>query len=308
MTRPSERRGGPAVRVMGRAKVNLFLSVVGLRRDGYHDLEMVMQAVDLADELTMTAASETEVAFRWADGLCREEPTRPDLVERAVGEYRRRAGRAGASIEVLKRIPLASGMAGGSADAAAALLGMDALAGGGLAPELPEMAEALGSDVPFALAGGTCVARGRGERLEPVSCPARLWWVLGVSAFGIGTPEVFRRYDALQPGTVSGRGQPDELLAALAAGRPEDIAPLLFNALAPAACDVEPRLRRLEEAMREAGVLGAVLSGSGPTVAGLCRDEAHARDVAARAGALFDRVEVVASARAGAEVVAFPPA
>src|SRR4051812_31744018 len=143
-------RGGASVRVVGRAKVNLLLSVAGIRPDGYHDLEMVMQTVELADELTMTRlstgpgdSSGTSVTFRWADGLRGEAPPRPDLVERAVERYRRRAeevsgdsvagpGRevsvaaqpGGVRVGVLKRIPLASGMAGGSADAAAALLGM----------------------------------------------------------------------------------------------------------------------------------------------------------------------------------------
>jgi 4-diphosphocytidyl-2-C-methyl-D-erythritol kinase len=314
MTRPAARRGGRTVRVLGRAKINLSLSLRGLRPDGYHDLEMVMQAVDLADELTMTPAPAAAVMFRWFDGLAGEEPTRPDLVERAVEEYRRRTGGAGARVEVRKRIPLASGMAGGSADAAAALVGMDTLNGGQLASELPQMAAALGSDVPFALAGGTCVARGRGERLEPVPCPTSLWWVLGISRVGISTPEVFRRYDVLASGRADGPLMPEAerwshgaLLAALASGEPRDIAALLRNDLVPAARDVEPDLGRLEEAMRAAGVLGAVVSGSGPTVAGLCRDEAHAREVAARAGAAFDRVEVVASARSGAEVLACPP-
>lgn len=294
--------GAPAVRVLARAKINLYLSVEGLRPDGYHDLEMVMQAIDLVDDLTMTPAGETAVVFGWTEGLRGEEPPRPDLVERAVETYRRRAGGEGAKVNVLKRIPLSSGMAGGSADAAAALVGMDALAGGGLASELPGMAAALGSDVPFALAGGTCLAGGRGERLEPVACAGPLWWVLGISDFGIATPEVFRRHDLLGPAE---RGPLDALIAALAAGEPERIAELLFNDLARAARDLEPRLGPIEEAMRASGVLGSVVSGSGPTVVGLCRDEAHARAAAARARGSFDRVEVAASARAGAEVAAW---
>jgi 4-diphosphocytidyl-2-C-methyl-D-erythritol kinase len=290
------------VRVLGRAKINLYLSVEGLRADGYHDLEMVMQAVDLCDELTLSPAPGTEVAIRWAPGLQGADPQRPDLVQRAVEAYRGRSGGDGARVDVLKRIPLASGMAGGSADAAAALAGMDALSGGALTSRLPELALELGSDVPFALAGGTCLATGRGERLEPVPCPASLWWVLGISEFGIGTPDVFRRYDELGPGQP---GRLDELLRALASGDPGDVAPLLYNDLARAARALEPRLAPLQEAMTQAGALGAVVSGSGPTVAGLCRDEAHAEEVGARAASAFKRVEVVRSASSGAEVL--PP-
>jgi 4-diphosphocytidyl-2-C-methyl-D-erythritol kinase len=308
--------GEPQVRVLARAKINLHLSVEGLRPDGYHDLEMVMQTVDLFDELTMTPAAETTVTFRWMEGVRGETVHRPDLVEGAVRAYGRRAatvggwpwtGAGGATVEVRKRIPLASGMAGGSADAAAALLGMDALAGGRLSPELPGMAASIGSDVPFALVGGTCVARGRGEVLEPLPSPARLWWVLGISAFGIGTPGVFRRHDEQGPADGPSRAGIDDLLAALAAGEPEAIAARLRNDLAAAARAVEPRLEELERTMRAAAVLGSVVTGSGPTVAGLCRDEAHAREAAARVRGAFDRVEVVVSTPAGAEVLGSGP-
>jgi 4-diphosphocytidyl-2-C-methyl-D-erythritol kinase len=229
-------------------------------------------------------------------------------------------GIAGVHVDVLKRIPLASGMAGGSADAAAALLGMDALAGGLLASDLPEMAAALGSDVPFALAGGTRVARGRGERLDAVACPAGLWWILGTSPFGVSTPAVFRRHDELRAAAAAGHATEEpvagrvaegpaalgNLLGALAAGDAAAIASCLRNDLVPAARDLEPRLAPLETAMRDAGVLGSVVSGSGPTVVGLCRDEAHAREVAVRAAPAFARVEVVSSARRGAELATGP--
>jgi 4-diphosphocytidyl-2-C-methyl-D-erythritol kinase len=287
------------VRAVGRAKVNLYLSVEGLRPDGYHELAMVMQALELCDELTLTAAPRTDVVFRWPAGLRGADPERPDLVERAVEAHRARSRGPGARVEVRKRIPLASGMAGGSADAAAALVGMEALTGGALGPALPSLALELGSDVPFALTGGTCLASGRGERLERVPCPSPLWWVVGMAGFGIATPAVFRRYDTLSPGRPGGLA---ELLGALAAGDPGAIAPLLHNDLARAARALEPRLAGLEDAMRSAGALGVVVSGSGPTVAGLCRDAAHAAEVGGRAAAGFDRVEVVASASAGAEL------
>ncbi|MGH2767570.1 MAG: 4-(cytidine 5'-diphospho)-2-C-methyl-D-erythritol kinase [Actinomycetota bacterium] len=301
---PDGRGPGPPgrVRIKARAKVNLWLSVRGRRPDGYHEIESVMQSIDIADRLEMRRASVTRVDFRWMGSGAPTEPERPDLVERAICIFARRTGAPwGAEVSVTKMIPLASGLAGGSADAAAALLGANALADHPLpAEELAGLAAEVGSDVPFTLRGGIALAGGRGERLRALDCRGRLWWAAAVSDFPLETTRVYRRHDSF--GQVGDRSV-ESLVRAVATGSPERIAPLLRNDLEAAACDLEPSLGPLKSAIVEAGALGAVMSGSGPTLLGLCRDEVHARQVAGRLAPLFARVEVAPSTTAGAEIL-----
>lgn len=301
----ARKAAGVTLRVLGRAKVNLALCVRERRQDGYHELETVMQTVDLADELSMQAAPSTSVSIAWAAGLAGALPASPDLVERALSLVRDAAGRGEAAVRVVKRIPMGAGLGGGSADAAAALVGMQALLGEGLRAGIAaEIALRLGSDVPFAMRGGTAVARGRGEALTPVGTGRDLWWVLGIPPFRLGTAEVYRRYDEIA-GHRAPAGEPEtgSLVAALESEDPGEVARWLSNDLEVAAFDLAPSLSGLKEAVARAGALGAVMSGSGSAIAGLCRDRSHAAEVAQAIAPSFDRVETVGSTRRGAEVV-----
>jgi len=293
------------VEAVGRAKINLFLAVGPQRPDGYHEVTSVMQSVDLADTLVLRPAEAPGVTFVRGPGFEGDLPEPPDLVARALDLYRAEFPAAGpVAAEVSKGIPLAAGLAGGSADAAAALVGADALRGGGASRlRLEAMCRKLGSDVPFALRGGTALAGGRGEKLFPVASPHRLWWVLGMPGFPLRTAEVYERHDEMATGSDLSPARAGGLVKALAAGHPRGIAAALRNDLEGAAFDLAPPLAGLKEALRRAGAVGAVLTGSGPTIAALCRNEAHAEEVARRAGSAFARVEVVPSAEAGAEVV-----
>lgn len=298
------------IKTIGRAKVNLWLAIVGRRPDGYHDLESVMQSISLADELTIEPAEHSEVTIRWADGLDGPIPAAPDIVQRTVAAARLKCAER-PSITVEKRIPVGAGLGGASADAAAALVGLTRLEGpeceGSL--DVDVLARRLGADVPFCLQGGVALATGIGDELSPLECPETLWWVIGIPDAALATVKVYQHYDELVPAGTrpSGNGGPvgttAALSAALAAGDIEGIAANLVNDLEIAAFDLMPALRELKQAMLGAGALGAIMTGSGSAIIGLCRDEAHAGQVATAASASFPRVEVAHGAEAGAEVV-----
>ncbi|HWD09291.1 MAG TPA: 4-(cytidine 5'-diphospho)-2-C-methyl-D-erythritol kinase [Actinomycetota bacterium] len=310
----------PASRVelVARAKINLFLEVGPRRADGYHSVTTVMQTVDLADTVVLERATATSVTFARGPGYAGPLPEPPDLVATALevcaAELR---GLPPVTAEVTKQIPMAAGLAGGSADAAAAVGGADALAGAGTPRgRLEALCRRLGSDVAFCLRGGTALARGRGDQLSPMACRHRIWWVLGISGFPLPTVDVYRRFDELGgpgghpvPGAAPGGhpARPNRLADALAAGHPKAIAPLLRNDLQLPAFDLAQSLPGMAAALEKAGALRAILTGSGPTIAGICRDEAHAEEVAARAEGEFPRVELVASTPLGAEVVRREP-
>jgi 4-diphosphocytidyl-2-C-methyl-D-erythritol kinase len=297
------------VEVLGRAKINLLLAVGPRRPDGYHEISSVMQSVDLADTLVLQPAASTAVTFRAGPGFSGELPEAPDLVARALALYGQETpGSRPVAADVTKQIPIAAGLAGGSADAAAALLGADRLSGGDTPSErLEALCRRLGADVVFTLRGGTALVGGWGNRLTSVASPHRLWWVLGIPDFPLRTEEVYRRFDELFPTPDDPPGRPNRLIRALVAGHPKEIAAELRNDLEAAAVSLVPALADLKAAMTAAGALAAVVSGSGPTIAALAREEAHAEEVAARAEGSFFRVEVVASEHLGAEVVAAEP-
>jgi 4-diphosphocytidyl-2-C-methyl-D-erythritol kinase len=287
---------GPAGSVTARvpAKVNLQLSVGPLREDGYHDLVTVFHAVSLFDELTVTRADRTTVAVSGEGGPA--VPLGPaNLAVRAAVALARATGRrgkgaGGVRIEVRKRIPVAAGLAGGSADAAAALVACNELWRTGLSgTELAEIAAKIGSDVPFALTGGTAVGLGRGERLTTALVSGNYHWVLAFGASGLPTPDVYAACDRLraarrakdgQPSVVPGPALNTELMAALRSGDPAAVGPQLSNDLQPAALSLQPLLRQALQAGKEHGALGAIVSGSGPTCAFLARDADAARDLA----------------------------
>ncbi|MFF8270455.1 4-(cytidine 5'-diphospho)-2-C-methyl-D-erythritol kinase [Streptomyces sp. NPDC016562] len=264
------------------AKVNVQLAVGAARPDGFHDLANVFLAVSLYDEVTATPADELTVTCTGPDAD-KVPLDRTNLAARAAEILAARAGLAPAvHLHIAKNIPVAGGMAGGSADGAAALLACDALWGLDTPrAELLEICAELGSDVPFSLVGGAALGTGRGELLTPVEAGA-FHWVFAVADGGLSTPAVFREFDRLTADTTVPAPQASpELLAALASGDPDRLAARLANDLQPAALSLRPQLARTLAVGTDAGALAALVSGSGPTTAFLVRDEEAARKVAA---------------------------
>lgn len=265
------------------SKVNLHLGVGDLRPDGYHDLTTVFQALSLSDELELAPSASLTVRVT-GEGAAEVPTDRENLVWKAAVRLAHLAGRAPlVEIAIAKGIPVAGGMAGGSADAAAALVGLNELWDLGLGrDELSAVAAELGSDVPFALHGGTALGTGRGERLLPVLSRNTFHWVLALAKDGLSTPAVFRELDRLRAeGEPPRLGDPQKLMQALAAGDPHTLAPLLGNDLQAAALSLKPELRRTLRAGVGAGALAGLVSGSGPTCAFLCDTEEAAIAVAA---------------------------
>lgn len=279
-----------AVTVRAPAKVNLQLAVGPARADGFHSLVTVFHAVSLFDDVTVTPADKTSISVTGEDAAA--VPTnRSNLAWQAASTLARATGQRGASvrIEIRKRIPVAAGLAGGSADSAATLVACNELWQTGLSgSDLAELAATLGSDVPFALLGGTAVGRGKGEQLTPALAAGMYHWALAFGHEGLSTAEVYATLDRLRAAREAAGDQAEPaqpalshpLMVALRSGDPEQVGPLLTNDLQPAALSLQPALRRTLTAGREHGALGAIVSGSGPTCAFLARDAARARDVA----------------------------
>lgn len=293
------------VRVRAPGKINLALAVGGRRPDGYHPLATVFLAVSLYEDVTAARAEEPglTVAGPHAAGV----PTDgTNLALRAVALLAEHTGAdPGVHLTIHKGVPVAGGMAGGSADAAAALVACDALWGTGApAGELAELAAELGSDVPFALHGHAAQGRGRGEQLTPVLVRGPLHWALATRGSGLSTPEVFARFDADRPEPEPPH-LPDALLLALSAGNVHGVGQSLSNDLQEAAFALAPDLEQTCAAMAAAGALGVVVSGSGPTVAALAADAPHARSLAASvtAAGLADAVVTASGPVPGARVV-----
>ncbi|WP_432483368.1 4-(cytidine 5'-diphospho)-2-C-methyl-D-erythritol kinase [Kineococcus esterisolvens] len=303
-----------AVTARAPAKVNLLLEVGPRRDDGYHDLVTVFQALDLTEDVTATAADGFSVEVEGAGGV---DVTGVPLDERnlalrAALLLAERAGvRGGARLTVRKGVPVAGGMAGGSADAAAALVACDALWRTHLGLEaLGELAAELGADVPFCLHGRTAVGTGRGDRLVPVLTAAPFHWVLVLAGRGLSTPAVFAECDRLRE--VSGEPVPEAdagerlraVEAALRTGDPAALAAALANDLQEAACSLAPELVGTLAAGAEAGALAGLVSGSGPTVALLAASAPDARRLAAALRpALGERVRTATGPVPGARVL-----
>jgi 4-diphosphocytidyl-2-C-methyl-D-erythritol kinase len=291
------------MRMQARAKVNLALRVHGVRPDGYHEVETLLQSITLHDEISMEPAETTRVSLEWAPGLAGTLPERPDIVERTIRTARRYvADLPNATVRIVKGIPIGAGLGGASADAAAVILGLVALHGRNLPTGLTrDIASEVGVDVPFCLIGGTARGTGAGNQLEPLPNPGTLWWVLGIPSTPLSTGAVYRRFDEVAIPTV---GNIEELIAALSAGDLEGIGATLVNDLEPAAFELLPKLAGLKRAMRSAGAIGSVMTGSGSAIIGLCRDPSHARAVAQRARQAFPRVEIASSAATGTDMLA----
>lgn len=274
-----------SVRVRVPAKINLHLGVGPVREDGYHELTTVYHAISLYDELT--AARSDELRLTLIGEGAGELPVDDDnLAVRAAQLLADHVGRRPAvHLHLNKHIPVAGGLAGGSADAAAALVACDALWGTGLSrDQLAGLAVELGSDVPFLVLGGTALGTGRGEVVSPVLATGGWHWVVAVADGGLSTPEVYEELARLRK---AGRGHPyrddtDQLLAALRQHDPEVLAKALANDMQPAAISLRPALRRTLRAGHEEGALAGIVSGSGPSCVFLAADTDHANRLAAR--------------------------
>ena len=262
------------MRTKAYAKLNLTLDILRRREDGYHDMQMVMQAIDLADELDISPAQgegamSTTLSYLPQDGR--------NLAQLAAQAFREATGSdLQVDIAIDKRIPVCAGMAGGSSDAAAVLRAMDALTGAGLSPErLAEIGQAVGSDVPYCVMGGTALAEGRGEILTPLPPLPPCHVVVCKPPFPISTPQLFSRVDVRK---IVRRPDTAGLLAALEAGDLVEVARRMYNVFEDV---LEPRRQNeicaIKAALIDCGALGASMTGSGPTVFGLFDDQEAAQ-------------------------------
>lgn len=281
--RPRPAKAGP-VRVRVPAKINLHLRVGPLRADGYHELTTVYHAIALYDEVT-ARPGDTLALTMDGEGAGDLPLDESNLAIRAVHALAAYTGRPPhARLHLRKQIPIAGGLAGGSADAAATLVACDCLWGTGLGrEELAHVAAAVGSDVPFLVLGGTALGAGRGERVSPVLAPSHSWhWVVAVADGGLSTPTVYRELDRLRqaglPDTAA--GPPEALLAALRQRDPWVLARALANDLEEAALSLRPDLADTLSAGLDCGALAAMISGSGPTCVFLAEGSRHASAIA----------------------------
>jgi 4-diphosphocytidyl-2-C-methyl-D-erythritol kinase len=270
------------------AKLNLQLAVGPPRADGYHDLVTVFHAVSLFDQVTVEPAAHDGVTVT-GEGADRVPADQENLALRAISALRAalREGGGGVHVTIAKRIPVAAGLAGGSADAAAALVACNELWAAGLSQQqLSGVAATVGSDVAFALLGGTAVGRGRGEQLTPALAPAtRYHWVLAFADGQLSTPAVYGALDRLR---ASGEGpaasvEPEldaGLMTALRSGDAARVGQRLSNDLQPAAVSLFPALRKTLTAGLELGALGALVAGSGPTCVFLAANAERALELA----------------------------
>ncbi|MGH2826335.1 MAG: 4-(cytidine 5'-diphospho)-2-C-methyl-D-erythritol kinase [Actinomycetota bacterium] len=283
-------------RLHSNAKVNLFLSVLGRRSDGYHEIETILHTIGLADSLTFTPSTtgKVEIDMHSEGGPMEMPPPEGNLVHRAaelLGAHRPNA--EGVCIEIVKRIPIGAGLGGGSGNAAGALATLNRLWDAGLdVRELGELAAGMGADIPFCMTGGTALASGRGERVSPLPQPAPLWFVLGLSDHPLYTSDV---YGAFDPASDAAGARSLPLVQALERGENEKVATLMHNDLERPAFRLRPELEDKKAAMIEAGAAGALMAGSGPTLFAVARDADHAVAIAARVEPAFDRVEVTSS-------------
>ncbi len=280
------------VRREAHAKVNVFLRVLRAREDGYHDLESLVLPIALADVVTVRTAGALKVDVRGAPDTAGEVPTgglNLALVAALALAHTSETTR-GATIRIDKRIPVAGGLGGGSADAAAALSALNELWDCGIDPvTLADLGARVGSDVPAMLAERPVLMHGRGERTAPAAV-ATLWWVLVTLGFGIRSPDAYRWWDQDRAPTGP---DPQPLLEAAEVGDAETLGPLLFNDLEAPVFARYPEIGQARDSLVEAGALGAVMSGSGSSVVGLARDREHA--------------EAIAGSRPGAIVTFGPP-
>jgi 4-diphosphocytidyl-2-C-methyl-D-erythritol kinase len=253
--------------------------------DGYHQLVTVFQAISIFDEVTVKIGEQgTGINLTVSGDQIHGVPTdSTNLVVKAIELIADKFELdIDVSVDVKKSIPVAGGMAGGSADAAAAIVAIDELYSIEMTrEEMHSIAAELGSDVPFLLSGGTAIGQGRGDQLTAALSRGTYHWVLALSSVGLSTPAVYSECDRLRQGLdISDPQISDALMQALLTADPSNVGKLLVNDLQPAACSLRPALRLILDVGQEYGALGAIVSGSGPTVAFLVSDEEHGLDLA----------------------------
>jgi 4-diphosphocytidyl-2-C-methyl-D-erythritol kinase len=266
------------------AKINLQLAVGPIGADGFHEVTTVFQAISLFDDVTLKFAAENSgIALTLSGPTSNGVPANDENL--AVRAAKLMADTYDLStdltIHLKKEIPVAGGMAGGSADAAGVIVAMDALFELGLSrDEMEVIAAQLGSDVPFGISGGIAIGRGRGDQLTPALSRGNYHWVLALAGQGLSTPAVYQECDRLREGLDIARPQvSDSMMQALRAGDAVALGAALSNDLQPAACSLRPALRLVLDVGRDYGALGGIVSGSGPTVAFLVPDEEKSMDL-----------------------------
>ena len=295
-----------SVRVPG--KINLQLSVGPLQRDGYHEVATVFQSVSLFDELTISENDGDGIEIA-AEGKSAIPLGKENLAFKAAELMRKKFDiSTGLLIKIKKEIPIAGGMAGGSANAGATIVGIDALFSLGLKrDEMERIGGEIGADVPFTISGGTAIGTGRGDQITPVLSRGSYNWVLALSSSGLSTPAVYKECDRLREGLdISKPHVSDSLLHSLSQGDAKALGKSLTNDLQAAACSLKPALRLILDVGLDYGALGGIVSGSGPTVAFLAENEDHALDlvVALTSSGVVGNVIRVAGPVPGARVIA----
>lgn len=273
---------GVVVRVP--AKINLQLAVGPLGSDGFHEVTTVFQAISLFDDVSIKFAPENSgIALTLSGATASGVPV--DDENLAVRSAKLMADKfdltTNLAIHLKKEIPVAGGMAGGSADAAGIIVAMDSLFDIGLSrDEMEAIASQLGSDVPFGISGGVAIGRGRGDQLTPALNRGNYHWVLALAGQGLSTPAVYQECDRLREGLDIANPQvSDSMMQALRAGDATALGMALSNDLQAAACSLRPALRLVLDVGRDYGALGGIVSGSGPTVAFLVEDEEKSMDL-----------------------------
>jgi 4-diphosphocytidyl-2-C-methyl-D-erythritol kinase len=263
-------------------KINLQLSVGPLQRDGYHPVATVFQAVSIFDDVKIALSDKSGITIHSAKSDERLPLDKNNLAFKAAELMAKKFDITdGIEITLNKEIPIAGGMAGGSADAGATIVGIDALFSLGLKRnEMEKIGSELGADIPFTISGGTAIGTGRGDQITPVLSRGSYSWVLALSSSGLSTPAVYNECDRLREGLqVAPPHISDSLLHALSAGDAVALGKALSNDLQPAACSLKPALRLILDVGLDYGALGGLVSGSGPTVAFLAENEDHALDL-----------------------------
>ena len=292
------------------AKVNLQLAVGPLGNDGFHEVTTVFQAISLFDDVTVETAAENngisiQVTGQTSTGVPSDSSNL--AVKAATLMIKNYDLPSDINIKLKKEIPVAGGMAGGSADAAGVIVGLDSLFELGLSRDEMEMVGSkIGADVPFSICGGVAIGTGRGDQITPALFKGSYNWVLALSGQGLATPSVYAECDRLREGlSISTSVVSEQLMQALRAGDAKALGKSLSNDLQPAACSLRPALRLVLDVGLDYGALGGIVSGSGPTVAFLVKDDEHAMDltVALSSSGVISSVVRASGAVAGARII-----